>query len=106
MGGHISGAVPCERLHEIGDGAGPVEKIERVERKEEMQKNRVKMLEKNIEKQEKEERKKNIIIRRVYKEKRDLTWDLEKICREMGVEVKMRDMRRLKAEVGSESDTT
>lgn len=64
MGGHISGAVPCERLHEIGGGAGPVEKVERVKRKEEMQKNRVKMLEKNIGKKEKEERKKNIIIRR------------------------------------------
>lgn len=31
--------------------------------------------------------------------------DLEKICREMGVEVKTREMRRLKAEVGSKSDT-
>lgn len=41
----------------------------------------------------------------MYKEKRDLTWDLEKICRKMEVEVKMREMRRLKAEVGSESDT-
>lgn len=41
----------------------------------------------------------------MYKEKKDLTWDLEKIQREMGVEVKMRKMKRLKAEVGSESNT-
>lgn len=37
-----------------------------------MLKDRVKILEKNIEKREKKERKKNIIIREVYKEKGDL----------------------------------
>lgn len=72
MGGHISGAVPCERLHEIG--AGPVEKVERVEKKEEMQKNRVKMLKKNIEKKGEGKEKKEYNNQKGYIKKRDLTW--------------------------------
>lgn len=43
--------------------------VERAKRQEEMLKNRVRVLERNIEKREKEEREINIIIRRIYKEK-------------------------------------
>lgn len=49
-----------------------VEEVERAKRQEEMLKNRVTLLEKNIEKREKEEREKNIIIRGIYKEKGNL----------------------------------
>lgn len=57
---------------DIGTEEMRVEEVKRVKRQEEMLKDRVKILEKNIEKREKEERKKNIIIREVYKEKEDL----------------------------------
>lgn len=56
----------------IGTEEMRIEEVERAKRQEEMLKNRVTLLEKNIEKREKEEREKNIIIRGIYKEKGNL----------------------------------
>lgn len=57
---------------DIGTEKMRVEEVERAKRKEKMLKDRVRVLEKNIEKREKEEREKHITIRGIYKEKGNL----------------------------------
>ncbi|XP_020298410.1 histone-lysine N-methyltransferase, H3 lysine-79 specific-like [Pseudomyrmex gracilis] len=90
-----------------GEGArekeneGKEEKEKKKEEKKEIEvgnkwEGRLRSLEESIEKKEKEERRrKNVIIKRVPKEKGDWRWGVEKLLKEIGAEVRINEMRRI-----------
>jgi len=69
--------------------------IEGGESKEKLE-GRVEQIERNLEWRDREERRrKNLVIKGVQKEKGDWRWGVEKIWKEIGVEVSCEEMRRL-----------
>lgn len=73
-----------------------MDKRETEERVEGRVEKRVRRMERILEREEREKRKKNLVFKGIKEEKGDIEKVVRRICREIGIEIEIEELRRVK----------